>query len=315
MADALTSIHLVHRGRDVASVASRYLRSGQSDRDAIGLAIEDLIAVQTGARDGRIELRCDGSSAAAASGTVVCDVSNATAGDKLVIRVPGFPPYVLTAVNGSPTYADGEVDMSVGTDSLYGDELVSAVSALPGLKDAVSASNASGTVTLTASRAGVTGNAITVVKAVTTAGAWTITAFSGGAEPGSLATGAVTIASTGTNIAADDTVTIGSVTFTWKASPSGENEVAFVNTTATDAAALAAKINAHSKLQGLVDAEASAGVVTVTFRGDPRSGELVATSRTETNSGSVTWGASALASGSSEAYGADPRTFALGVAS
>lgn len=114
-------------------------------------------------------------------------------------------------------------------------------------------------------------------------------------DPDDPPVGTCTINSDTFAIVEDDTVTIGGVVFTWKASPSGESEVAFVNTDATDAAALAAKITAHSKLAGVVSATSAAGVVTVTALQDPRSALLITTSRAETNAGSVTWGAAALA--------------------
>lgn len=62
----------------------------------------------------------------------------------------------------------------------------------------------------------------------------------------------------------DDAVTIGAVTLTAKASPSGENQWSQAGSDTADAAALAAKINAHSVLSKVVVASSAAGVVTVT---------------------------------------------------
>lgn len=115
----------------------------------------------------------------------------------------------------------------------------------------------------------------------------------------------------GANITADDTIAIGPVTLTWKASPSTEGEVAFVNTAATDAAALAAKINAHSDLSGMVTASAAAAVVTVTgaLPGNLCRYTLV---KSETNSGAMALSAASLG-GVTSAVQATPRTYSRGV--
>jgi phage tail sheath gpL-like len=73
------------------------------------------------------------------------------------------------------------------------------------------------------------------------------------------ASGTITLASCVT-----DTVTIGGVTFTGTGSPSTEVEFETDGNDTADAAALAAKINAHSTLSKVVSATSSAGVVTVT---------------------------------------------------
>jgi hypothetical protein len=74
------------------------------------------------------------------------------------------------------------------------------------------------------------------------------------------ASGTITCAT----VAADATVTIGAVTLTAKASPSGENEFSQAGSDSADATALAAKINAHSVLSKIVSAAAVDAIVTVT---------------------------------------------------
>lgn len=83
-----------------------------------------------------------------------------------------------------------------------------------------------------------------------------------------------------------DTLTFGGtsgVVFTWKTSPSGENEVAIGASDSAAATNLAAKINEHSELKGIVTASAALGVVTITWCGDPRIGRFV--SLTEVGNG------------------------------
>lgn len=74
---------------------------------------------------------------------------------------------------------------------------------------------------------------------------------------------------------ADDTVVIGDVTLTWKASPSGESEVDIGGTSTISATNLAAAINAHTQLGGVVTATSAAAVVTVTAALPGRIGEQV----------------------------------------
>lgn len=74
------------------------------------------------------------------------------------------------------------------------------------------------------------------------------------------ASGTVTLAT----VAADDTVTIGAVTLTAKASPANENQFSQAGTDTVDAASLVSKINAHSVLSKVVFASSESGVVTIT---------------------------------------------------
>lgn len=73
------------------------------------------------------------------------------------------------------------------------------------------------------------------------------------------ASGTVTVAS----VLADDTLTINNVTLTGKSSPLGESQFDSDGSDATVAAAIVAKINAHSSLTGIVTATSSGAVVTV----------------------------------------------------
>jgi phage tail sheath gpL-like len=73
------------------------------------------------------------------------------------------------------------------------------------------------------------------------------------------ATGTVTLAS----FVADDTVTVNGITFTGKASPSGAEEFACGVSDTADAAALAATLNAHTTLDGMIVATSALGVVTI----------------------------------------------------
>lgn len=81
---------------------------------------------------------------------------------------------------------------------------------------------------------------------------------------------------------ATDTVTIGGVTFTGAAEPSGDEEFETDGDDTADAAALAAKINAHPTVSKAVVATSAAGVVTVTCRVKGVVGNLITLAKTGT---------------------------------
>lgn len=111
------------------------------------------------------------------------------------------------------------------------------------------------------------------------------------------ASGTLTLVS----VPADDTVIIGAVTLTAKASPSGENQFSQAGSDAVDAAALAAKINAHSILSKVVVATALSNVVTVTALVKGEIGNQIALAETGT---SITASGAFLAGGTGGATSA-----------
>jgi phage tail sheath gpL-like len=92
-------------------------------------------------------------------------------------------------------------------------------------------------------------------------------------EVSTAATGTITSAAA----AAADTVTINGVTFTASSTPSGESEWEIDGDDTADAAALVAKINAHSNalISGVVTASNVAGVITLTAVQKGRTGNCI----------------------------------------
>lgn len=85
-------------------------------------------------------------------------------------------------------------------------------------------------------------------------------------QTGSAAPAAASGTATCASVAVNDTITIGNITFTAKASPSLETEFSQAGSDTADAASLASKINAHSTLQYVMAATSSLGVVTITCK-------------------------------------------------
>ncbi len=313
MATAVSTITIVHpRGEDTASVIDRMQLDASASKESVQRMSSELAAIAGGARSGKVSLRVDGSTGAQASGTIAVTQADCTAGDTITITLPSGQTYTLTAVAGSATAANGEYSIDT-SDTAVGVSIDAAVDAYRDLAKHVTASNSSGTVTLTAVKAGSAGNNIRFTSTETTATALVFTAMSGGADPGASATQTITCGAP--DIVADDTVSIGSLTLTWKASASSQDEVTLSTTPATAATNLGAAINAHTSLQGLVSASVASAVVTVTWLGAPRAGQLVTLARAETNAGSVVLGAAALASASTESLGSTSTvTYAGGAA-
>lgn len=314
MADTIVcATAILQRGQDPASWEDRLLKDTSARHEAVTNLSAMLEGIANGTLGAKLTVRVDGSTGAAAAGTVVVESDDTAEGDQLLVTIPGFPTVALAAVltDEEVVTGGGQWSLETATDTAQAQSLRDAINNHPALRKHVVATESSGTVTVTALRAGTGGNNIVLAKDVATAGALTITAMASGADIGDAPDATCTFGSA--NIANDDTIRIGSVLFTWKASASNENEITSSSTEATAAANFLAKVNAHSQLNGLILATAdSSAVVRLTWLGDPRSGELIYLVRTETNSGSVTFSAATLGSGSTEAYQAAPKTYTLG---
>jgi phage tail sheath gpL-like len=226
-------------------------------------------AFGSGQKRARIRLQIDESVGVSATATVTCDQSDGTAGDKLVIG--HLPP--LTAVASGAVAANGEYSLET-SDTAVATSLAAAINAYPPTKELVSATSSSAVVTITHRVKGTVGNSVALRKIVTTSNALVLSAaaLSGGIDPGGKRSRTATMSGAWT---AADTFTIGGVVLTAASSPSGESQFALGASATAAGANLAAAINAHSKLAGLVSASAATGVVTITLLVGGRIGELI----------------------------------------
>jgi phage tail sheath gpL-like len=124
---------------------------------------------------------------------------------------------------------------------------------------------------------------------------------------------AAPVAASGTftlvSVPADDTVVIGGVTLTAKASPAGEAQWSQAGSDTVDAASLATVINAHSTLSQVVTATSAAGVVTVTAKVKGVVGNVITISETGS---SITASGTALTGGTGGATDS-ATTYVLGM--
>ena len=117
------------------------------------------------------------------------------------------------------------------------------------------------------------------------------------------------VATVGTAVS-DDTLVMGNVTLTWKASPSGENQVDIGASAGVSATNLGAAINAHSKLGGVVSAVVAGAAVTISWVGAGRESALVSLSETGS---SVTIDATTFAPANTLAKQTSPQLFRQGL--
>ena len=299
MADSLVNVTLALH-EPPATVADRLLAPSGSAHttDALNRLARELGGVH--AKDAKILVRVDSVTRGAASATVVCDVSNMVEGDLLNVYIPGRAnPVVISVVDTDPDAAAGEIAADAASDTASGAELVAVFERHPVLNKLFSASNSSGTVTLTALELGTRLDGVKLEKVVGTAGAFTITQFAGGDDI--LDQPSMTVTFGTANIAADDTISIGRRKYTWKASASADGEITLSTTEATAAANFAAAVNADPTWTGLIVATRSSAVVTLTWVGDPRVGQHIVMDYTETNATSVVLGGTVIV-GSGEAF-------------
>jgi hypothetical protein len=310
MASAVTTVVITHPAREVvATVADRLLRPGTNA--PLAALSREIDAIASGASGARVVVQVDGTAGVAASQTIACTQASCTAGDKLLITVPGFPTFTLTAVAGTPNTSTGEYAI-ITSDTAVAASIKAAINGHTGLRKIMSADNSSGTVTATVLKAGAGGNSIGLVKSVTNSGAFTLggATFAGGKNAGDRAVAVVVLDQS--KLTADDTLRIGKTTLTWKASAGAEGEVTIGASSTAAGDNLVAKINAHSALQGLMTAVNASGTVTITWLGSPRVGEHVYMVKSEATPDAMTL--TQMASGSTESYGAAPISLTVGQA-
>lgn len=246
----------------------------------------------------------DDSTGVSATNTIAITYANVTAGDVLIIVGPTGQAYNFTCQTAAVTLGDPTFRKTTDA-AATGTSLAAQINAFPGLKGILTASGTS-TVTLSITQKGTLGNVWRLKKRETAAGmALGGATFSGGKDAGQVQT---LTAALGGALTANDTVTIGSVTLTAKASPSGENEFAATVSAAADGAALAACINAHSKLKGLLLAS---GTSTVTIRCQV-SGRLGALISITKSAAQITLSAASWAPSTTEAWAASVVTMKNG---
>lgn len=280
-----------------------YAGTSNTGREAARVLVDEIQSLAAGIAKGSMRVQVDSTAGVAASITLTCTNSSATAGDRIYIGGRYIVAVAATAVPSS-----GEYSTTTGSDNNYASSIADAINGLNDTRfSAVASTN---TVVVTAREAGVAGNAIAVSKVVTTAGTVTFTGSSlaSGVEPGTACSMSVTCGAAGT---AGQTFRVGTVTLTGAASAANENEFTIGGSANATAVNLATVINAHSKLRGIFTASTpAAGVFTITCLLGGRVGALT---QCATTLASCTLGGSGLfATTATSTRVTDGFTFAMG---
>lgn len=278
-----------------SSIAPR-LPAANAPRVFVNWLIGLLTAFLAGAHRARIRVSVDDSLGVAATQTVTAVQASATAGDTLVFTMADGKVFRFTAVSGTPVPASGEYAI-ITSNTAVANSIRAAMKAVPGFLEYLTPTGTA-TIVLTAVRAGTTANLIRSAKVVTVAGAFTGTGlFTGGIDAGAKQS---LTAALGGALTANDTVTIGAVVLTAKASPANENEFVGAVSAAADGAALAACINAHSKLKGILYATGTS-TVTIQLLMGGRVGNVIGIAK---SAAQITLSAATWAPSTTEAYSA-----------
>lgn len=274
-------------------------------RRTLAALVTMLHGVMDGVYGARIRLSSDESTPVAASGTVTLTQASLTAGDAVYIN-----GYALTAVAGTATAASGTWSKDTSSTAAA-TSLAAAINAYEPVRQFVTATSSSAVVTITAREAGAVGNSISLLELDAGGGiARSGSTLSGGTNAGALVSVNGTFSNVGT---ANETISIGGVTLTLKASASTESEITIGASAAATATNTISKINAHSKLKGLVLASSGgSGVVTVQLLSGGRVGNLVTLADT---SAVFAWASSSFAPSTTEAWASSPVVLNLGAPS
>jgi hypothetical protein len=223
-----------------------------------------LLGCASGANRGRLRVTVDEVTPVAAARTLTVTGAD-TATQYIEFETPTGNHRVTGVASGS---AAGDRTFVVSaTDNTVATNIRAAINTHPELNKWVVASGGTNSVVITALQTGTRGHAI-IIRDGTGGGIGTAGALTGGKNASNRVTATITCVYANTD--ADDTVSIGEVTLTAKASPSGENQFAIGTDNATMTAGLLAKLQAHSKLVGIISAEAASNVITLTYTCDPR---------------------------------------------
>jgi hypothetical protein len=302
--NAITTITVFHdSGVAPADVARRLaLSTGKPREEADALSA---FFGGAGVRNSKINVRVDSAVGAAASKTSTVTGTNIAAGEYVGVWTPAGA-FKVTAVASGAVDGDGTFNTSA-TAATCATNIKNALNSLAGFSRYAVATTSTADLIVTAVETGAIGNKFRLVDG-TVNGLSASGAFTGGVDQADQVTS--TIALVHAAITADDTTSIGCVTLTWKASASGEDQVTIGADVTEDGDNLAAKINAHSKLAGLVSAVNDAGTITITHLCDPRNALHYKLAVSDGTTATLTQPASTLTLASAQAG----RTYSLGAA-
>lgn len=255
----------IHGGTAVAETLGKTRPVASAAREAVQWLVNLFTGILAGIYRSRMRMSIDKSTGIAATLTLTAvDYDEGTIGDRIGIQIPGQPIVYLTAVTGTPVLAGNTYSIDT-SDNACAASIAAAINASPQCRGLLTAVASSATVVLTAFVPGTIGNGIVISKYVTNAAFIASTGpLTGGVDPGALPAPVTFTISNAVTL--NDTLTLGTITLTAKASAANENQFVGAVSQDADGAAIAAAINAHSMLKGIYSASygaSSSGIVTI----------------------------------------------------
>lgn len=264
MAQGIVNIEVHVDGIEPASLARRVAVPASKPHEELA-ALQRFISGLP-SRSAEIVVRVDSATGVAATLTSNVTGASVIAGETISLAEPSGRTWTVTGVASGSVSGSGTFDVS-GTSNTAATNIRAAFNTLPGFSSVAVLSGATNALIFTAATPGTWGNGLRVVDG-TGGGISATGALAGGIDPTARVTSSLAL--THANITIADTTTIGAVTLTWVAASANEDQVTIGANVTADGDNLAAKINAHSKLAGLVSAINAAGTVTITHLVDPR---------------------------------------------
>jgi hypothetical protein len=256
----------------VVSVAEDIAGSTSNKEKVMNRLWRFFSAVAGRLKQASVQVRVDAVTDYAARITLAITQANIAADEFFDVIIPGKGVFHLVAVSATPDVTQGEF-VSETSNAQTATNMAAAVNGMEGLKEYVTATTDSGNLILTAKHPGAIGNKYVVVDG-TVNGISGEGNFAGGLDADARVTAAIGCVLANTD--ADDSVSIGGVSFVAKASgASGDEEFNLGASNVAMADNLVAKINAHPKLVGIVSGVAASGTITLTYYCGPREALLI----------------------------------------
>lgn len=269
MAEAIANIQIVYgAGESAVTVGDRLVLDTTMPNEAINAIADDLRAIAGGLKSAKVRCAVYKTTEAQASLALTLTQTAIAVDEYIDIAFPSGEKVRLTAKS---TESIPDLQFArITSDTAVASSLKAVINGNSRLNTRISADSSAGVLTITAKEPGTVGNNIVVIDGTVNGMSPAGGNLAGGLDASQRTTGTMTL--TFANITANDTISIGNLTFTYKASAVTESEITIGADLAAVTTNTAAKINAHSSLAGWVSASGntSTGVVTVTFLGDPR---------------------------------------------
>lgn len=259
-----------------------------------------------------VRVRVDSATPDQASLTVAVTQANIAAGETFTLEVPGLGTWTFTALASGADTSAYQFN-SATSNAATATSMAAAINASPGTSRLFVASTNSGNLIITSAATGPVGNTYRMIDGTVNGLSPAGGSLSGAAGVGERASGSIAV-DTFANITANtDTNTVGTTVLTWVASAANENQVTIGADADAAVTNLAAAINAHSTLSGIVSASANTtdDTVEITYLGSAREGLLCRIAVSDATAQTATAMAVTGALAASQAT----RTYTLGAAS